>query len=41
MNLISLSHEDVICTSNYVFNVLDEVRDGSTDRVSVKDLLGE
>lgn len=40
MNLIGISHEDVLCTSNYEFKALTETGDGSTDRVSVKTLLG-
>lgn len=41
MNLISISHEDILCTSPYVFNALNETGNGSTDRVSIKKLLGE
>ena len=41
VTLIGVSHEDVICTSSYSFNALNETRDGSTDRVSVNKLLGK
>ena len=39
MDLIGVSHEDVICTSNYKFEARTEVGNGNTDIVDVKDLL--
>ena len=36
MNLIGVSHEDVIRTSDYHFSALEGTGDGSVDRVSVK-----
>ena len=40
MCLIGISHEDVLCTSAYVFRAVEESGDGSVDRVSVKKYLG-
>ena len=40
MDLIGVSHEDVLCTSNYKFGVDKEnIGDGNTDIVDVRDLL--
>ena len=41
MNLIGVSHEDVIRTSDYHFSALEGTGDGSVDRVSMKKLLGQ
>ena len=40
MKLMEITRDDVIRTSNYNFSVLEDMGDGSVDRVSVKNLLG-
>lgn len=41
MKMIGVAHEDILCTSGYEFIARNETGDGSTDRISVKKLLGQ